>query len=60
MKRKWTFASLVYRKPVEKPALRREATDLLQEHRMALISAAVTGQIDVRNIATGAPVSKPA
>jgi hypothetical protein len=59
VKGRWRFASLLYRKPVEKPAL-RHATDLLQEHRTALISAAVTGQIDVRNIATGAPVSKPA
>lgn len=28
------------------------AIALLQEHRTALISAAVTGQIDVRNVAT--------
>jgi type I restriction enzyme S subunit len=37
----------------------QRAIDLLQERRTALISAAVTGQIDVRNV-NGAPVSKPA
>ena len=35
----------------------QRAIDLLQERRTALISAAVTGQIDVR---PGAPASKPA
>ena len=35
----------------------QRAIDLLQERRTALISAAVTGQIDVR---PGAPVGKPA
>jgi type I restriction enzyme S subunit len=37
----------------------QRAIELLQERRTALISAAVTGQIDVRN-APGAPVSQPA
>src|SRR5438105_2943128 len=32
----------------------QRAIDLLQERRTALISAAVTGQIDVRGLATGA------
>lgn len=33
----------------------QRAIELLQERRAALISAAVTGQIDVRGLATGSP-----
>jgi len=33
----------------------QRALDLLQEHRTALISAAITGQIDVRNSVASDP-----
>jgi len=61
MRTERTFSQCARRKPAGKPALRRtqpqgctltaeaqRAIDLLQERRTALISAAVTGQIDVR------------
>ena len=38
----------------------QRAIDLLQERRTALISAAVTGQIDVRGLATASAVSPEA
>ena len=62
MKPERTFSPCVGPKPTGKSALRRtlpyphpltaeaqRAIDLLQERRPALISAAVTGQIDVRS-----------
>ena len=33
------------------PSMNRQAMELAQEHRTALISAAVTGKIDVRDFA---------